>query len=225
MYKVILLDADGTILDFQKTEEVAFKQVLEKYKIEYTPNIFEIYKHINSKLWIDLEKGIIEKNVLKYERFKLFFEAINVVGSGEEAGKHFIEGLKKGNFLLDGAVSLCQKLYAKYKVIILTNGITDVQISRIGKSEISNLYHELVISGEVGFSKPDPRIFEYALQKVGHMDKSSVLMVGDSCSADIIGGINFGIDTCYMNLRDERLPDDVEATYTVTSLKMLEDLL
>lgn len=225
MYKVILLDADGTILDFNKTEHVAFDALMSSYGISNTRELYKQYKSINRQLWKDLEDGKIEKESLKVERFRQFFQSLQVNYSPIEASNRFIEELKKGNYLIEGAESFCKKIYHKYKVVILSNGIEDVLIARMAGSKISDCFHEMVVSEAVGVSKPDPLIFEHAMKVAGCSDKKDILMIGDSLKADIQGGSRFGINTCYVNLRHVSPPKHISPTMTITSLKELEDLL
>lgn len=120
---------------------------------------------------------------------------------------------------------MCKYLYGKYKLGIVTNGMKEVQYSRIGKSPIGKYIDKIIISEEVGISKPNPGIFEYALKELGAEDKEEAIMVGDSLSADIQGGINFGIDTCWVNLKNDAPNDKIKPKYVVTKLEEICNIL
>ena len=120
---------------------------------------------------------------------------------------------------------MCKYLYGKYKLGIVTNGMKEVQYSRIGKSSIGKYIDKIIISEEVGISKPNAGIFEYALKELGTEDKKEAIMVGDSLSADIQGGINFGIDTCWVNLKNDAPNDKIKPKYVVTKLEEICNIL
>lgn len=82
-----------------------------------------------------------------------------------------------------------------------------------------------MISEEVKVSKPNPKIFEHALNNMNHIDKRNVLMVGDSLTSDIQGGINFGIDTCWFNPNKIVNRTDIKPTYEISNLMKLKNIL
>lgn len=226
MYDLILIDADDTLFDYQKAETYCLNQVFKKYNYEGDLHkIINRYKIINSKLWLDLEKGLTTKEVLRIERFKRLLEEFNLPYPVKEVADFYVENLKKCGFLLDDALELCQYLHSNYKLVIVTNGIKEVQLSRLALSPLKDYIHDIVISDDIGIDKPDPKIFEHALKLVNHSDKSTVIMIGDSLSSDIQGGINFGIDTCWFNLHKVHNTASVKAKYQITSLVELYDIL
>ncbi len=228
MYKVILIDIDDTLFDYKKAEDNAIRKVFEDFGYfnnEEDENRFETiklkYNTINKKLWEELEKGKVTKDELKVKRFKELFEEMDLGYEPEAFSIKYLRRLGEGNFLFDGAEEFCKYIKSKYKVAIVTNGIKEVQMSRIGRSGISGYIDEVVISDEVGISKPRPEIFEYALKKLGHEDKKGVIMIGDSQTADIQGGINFGIDTCWINIVGKKEDENIKATYKVDKIEDL----
>jgi 5'-nucleotidase len=126
---------------------------------------------------------------------------------------------------LPGAVSLLDSLKGKAKLGIITNGFTALQQIRLERTGLRDYFDALVISEEVGVPKPDPRIFDYALELAGNPDRARVLMVGDTAESDIRGGMNAGLATCWLNAHGRALPEGIEPTWTVTSLSELEQLL
>lgn len=231
MYKTILLDIDNTLFDYPKAEKHAIKATFEDFGFFSNRSESEFeeikkeYKVINDLLWEKLEKGEITSTELKVERFRMLFEKSNLSYSPEEFSKQYLKRLGEGAFLLDGAEEVCKYLYGKYKLGIVTNGMKEVQYSRIGKSPIGKYIDKIIISEEVGISKPNAGIFEYALKELGTEDKKEAIMVGDSLSADIQGGINFGIDTCWVNLQNEYSDEKIKPKYTVTSLEEIYRIL
>lgn len=220
MYKLILLDADNTIFDYDKAEEFALFESLKHFKIDIDFSVIrKVYQGINSKMWQMLEKGEISKLELRTARFQKLFNEFNLSISASDFSNFYLLKLGEGNFLLDGAEELCKYLSSKYRLVILTNGIKDVQDSRIKSSKINKYIEDVVTSDEVGINKPDKGIFQWTFNKLGFNDKSSTIIIGDSLSSDIQGGINFGIDTCWFNYKKINKPDNIKPTYTVDSLK------
>jgi 2-haloacid dehalogenase len=103
----------------------------------------------------------------------------------------------------------------------VTNGLADVQRPRLARSAIGALFDTVVVSEEVGVAKPDARIFEHALRQLGHDDRSTVLMVGDSLASDIQGGCNAGMQTCWLNPSGAANGTAIEPTFEIASLAEL----
>lgn len=226
MYKLILLDADNTIFDFGRAEEHALRESFKKYGITKDfKEIQEVYHGINSKLWDMLEQNLIAKDKLKTERFRKLFDFYNYDIDPVAFADYYLLKLGEGNFLLDGAVDICKYLASKYKVVILTNGIQAVQDSRIKNSEIYQYISDVVTSDEVGVNKPDKYIYQWTFNKLGYTDKESTLMIGDSLTSDIKGGLNFGIDTCWFNFNKIDNKTDIIPKYKIDSLEELYTLL
>lgn len=225
-YEIIIFDADETLFDFKKSEREAFKNTMLQFNIEYDENHhLKIYKDINTAIWKEFEDGLITQKELKVERFKRLSDKLNAGFDEVEFAKTYMKHLSYGSFLYDDTVDLVENLHKDYKLSIITNGLTDVQENRIRKSTIAKYFKDIVISEEVGTSKPDPKIFELALKNIEHTDKNKVLMVGDSLSSDIQGGINFGIDTCWFNPNKIINKTDLKPTYEITNLIELKDIL
>ena len=151
MYKTILLDIDNTLFDYPKTEKYAIKAAFEDFDFFSNGSESEFeeikkeYKVINDLLWEKLEKGEITSTELKVERFRMLFEKANLSYSPEEFSKQYLKRLGEGAFLLDGAEEVCKYLYGKYKLGIVTNGMKEVQYSRIGKSPIGKYIDKIII--------------------------------------------------------------------------------
>jgi len=224
-YSLILLDADETLFDFRKAEEYAFAKSFAEYGLEPTENAYHAYDEINTALWRRLEKGEIDQKSLRVERFRLLFERLGLDKDATRVSDAYVAWLSKASFLLDGAEELCSYLYEKYELVILSNGITEVQRGRLALSPIRRYISNLIVSEEEGCAKPDTAIFERALAHAGLFDKSKTLMIGDSLSSDIQGGVNFGIDTCWINWSGAPNNTDLRPTYEVRKLADLRAIL
>src|SRR6056297_350939 len=200
MYKLVLIDADNTLFDYNRAEAYALENSLKDYGFDGDfGQIRKEYTKINSQMWRQLEKGLVTKEELSTKRFKRLFEPYNLNISPTDFSQKYLSYLGQSNFLMEDAQEIIQYLYENYRVIIVTNGIKDVQYSRLDNSTIKDYNHGVVVSEDIGVSKPDPAFFEHALNLASHHDKKDVIIIGDSLSSDIKGGINFGIDTCWFN--------------------------
>ena len=236
-YKLVLIDLDDTLFDYPKTEEVAFRNTFEELgffveselgnakKEEIYEKIKDRYKDVNLQLWKDLEKGAVDKDRLKVVRFEKIIEEFDLKYDPYEMSELYLKKLGEGIFPFEATEKLCEYLHSKYKVGIVTNGIKEVQHSRIENSTIVKYIDKIIISDEVGVNKPDKRIFEYAMNYFEIMDKSEVIMIGDSLGADIKGGQNAGIDTCWVNLRNNVNDIGIVPKYEVRKLEELFEIL
>lgn len=225
-YEIILFDADETLFDFKKSERDAFKNTMLEFAIEYDENHhLKIYQDINTAIWKEFEDGLITQRELKVERFKRLSDSLHAGFDEVEFSKSYIKHLADACFLFDESIDLIESLHKDYRLTIVTNGLKDVQNHRIRKSVIGKYFEDIVISEEVEVSKPDPRIFGHALNNTNYTDKSKVLMVGDSLTSDIQGGINFGIDTCWYNPNKVVNQTGIKPTYEISALMELKDLL
>jgi putative hydrolase of the HAD superfamily len=225
-YEIIIFDADDTLFDFNKSERAAFKNTMLEFDIEYDENHhLKVYKEINTVIWKEFEDGLITQKKLKLERFKRLSDRLNANFNEISFAEAYVKHLANASFLYDDSIELIESLYKNYRLSIITNGLKDVQNNRIKKSIIGKYFEDIIISEEVEVAKPDPKIFEYALLNMKHTDKSKVLMVGDSLTSDIQGGINFGIDTCWFNPNKGINTKGITPTYEINNLMMLKNIL
>lgn len=225
-YEIIIFDADDTLFDFRKSERDAFKNTMVEFNIEYDENYhLKIYSDINTAIWKEFEDGFITQNELKVERFKRLSDKLNIDFNEVEFAKSYIKHLSFASFLYNDSMSLIESLHKNYRLSIITNGLTEVQDNRIRKSAIAKYFENIVISEEVQVSKPDSKIFELTLNNMKYTDKSKVLMVGDSLTSDMQGGINFGIDTCWFNPDKITNKTVIKPNYEISNLMNLKDIL
>lgn len=225
-YEIILFDADDTLFDFKKSEKEAFRNTILEFNIQYDENYhLRIYQEVNTAIWKELEAGLITQEKLKVERFKRLSDSLKVSFDENEFAIAYMKHLANGSFLFEESLELVKSLHKNYRLAIISNGLKDVQNKRIRKSIISEYFEEIVISEEVKVSKPDPKIFEYALNNMKHTNKNKVLIVGDSLTSDIQGGINFGIDTCWYNPNGIENKTVITPTYEISNLNELKYIL
>lgn len=224
-YENILLDADGTLLDFLAAEDTAVRETMTLFGIEPTDELVAAYSEINDGFWKMLERGEIKREELLYKRFQVFCERFSFSVDYMKMATDYRLLLKQQGQLLDGAVDFLQKLYGKAKLYIVTNGVATTQSQRLALSGITKYIDGIFISENLGCEKPDIRYFEKVAELLGGLDKSKTVMVGDSLTSDIKGGIAFGVDTCWFNPKGKPAPTDMNITCVAKSFDEIFEFL
>jgi 2-haloacid dehalogenase len=225
-YELILIDADGTIFDYDRAEEYALEKTMMFFNVEFNKDYYlGYYRHINKNIWDEFEKSIISIDDLKTERFKRLFKKIKLYLEPGEFSRKYLDFLGDASFLLEGAEDILIKLYNKYKLLLITNGLSEVQNKRIEGASLKKYFDALIISEEVGAAKPDTEIFEYAFNKVDYSNKDKTIIIGDSLKSDILGGNNFGIDTCWLNMEGKVNESNIKPVYEINSLEEFINIL
>jgi 2-haloacid dehalogenase len=220
-YSTILFDLDDTLLDFGKAEERAVKLLMEKYNIPPTKENRELYIKMNKAKWAALEKHEITRDDLFSKRFTEYFEAVGIVADGIKANDEYITFLSEGHFLIEGALEVCEELSKECQLYIITNGAKKAQYGRLTGSPLMKYIKDVFISEEIGADKPDKEFFSYVLERIPEKDIRKIIIVGDSLYSDIAGGINSGIDTCWLN-RGEHIKNG--ANFEISDISQLKKI-
>lgn len=199
MTDTVLFDLDNTILDFSKAERAALTKTLEQLGISPTEEICARYSVLNQAQWKLLEKGVITRREVKLRRFRLLFEELGADVSAEQAAAVYESLLGIGHYFMEGAEELLETLHGRYRLYLVTNGTASVQRGRLKSADLGKYFEDIFISEEVGFDKPDIRYFESCFSRIPGFSRESSVIVGDSLSSDIQGGINAEIRTVWFN--------------------------
>ncbi|MBQ8341496.1 MAG: YjjG family noncanonical pyrimidine nucleotidase [Clostridia bacterium] len=221
-YQTLLFDADQTLLDFLKSERAALIEALHTVGVSPTEKMIETYSAINLSLWKRLERGEITKAALREERFAEFSRVYGLSVSVPLLADNYMKALTTKSFLLDGALEVCQALSQTCRLYVITNGIASVQHGRFDNSLLAPLFLDTFISDEIGAEKPAKAFFDAVFTKIPNFDSKTTLVIGDSLTSDMAGGIAAGLDTCWFNPEGKPIPADMPITYTV---QRLEDVI
>ncbi len=224
-YKILLLDADGTLFDFDACEREALNLTFQKYGYPLDGEIRKQYETINKDLWKRYELGELDRNTVIYTRFGTLFQNIGIDDDGIAFEDDYQEILGMQHFLLEDAAEVLGYLHGKYALYIVTNGVTATQYRRLRESGVDRYMKKIFVSEETGYQKPRKEYFDYCFARIDGLDLSKTLIIGDSLSSDILGGNNAGIDTCWYNPDALVNQTGALADYEIRSLKELYRLL
>ncbi len=224
-YKYLLFDADNTLFDFAACERAALFATFKNAGIILDDEKIACYSRINDSFWKALERGEVTKEALRYKRFESFCAEYGFKLDAREIASEYLRLLGLQIEMMDGAVETLEYYSPKYELYLITNGIKSVQTSRLAKSGLYKYFLNVFISEELGAEKPSKAYFDAVAAAIHDFNKDEALIIGDSLTSDIRGGINYGIDTCWMNINGAEVPEDMDITYTVKSLFELKNII
>ncbi len=216
-YACLLVDLDGTLLDFELAEKEAIVETLQAFSLPFDDETVATYSQINQSLWQDLEQRKIKKDQLMKHRFSLLLEKLGAKADPIKMNNDYTTRLSSSAVVYPGAKEILEELSEFCTLAAASNGTYKVQMERLKKSGLLPYFDEIFISEKVGATKPSPKFFDAALQKLGLKNRNRVLMVGDSLSADIKGGQNAKIDTCWLNFKNLENTTNIKPTFEVDS--------
>lgn len=220
-YDWILFDADETLFHFDAFSGLAL--LFAQFDIEFTKQDFHEYETVNKPLWVQYQNGSISAEQLQHQRFKLWANRLQV--SAGDLNSRYMTIMADVCVPLEGADILLNSLKGKVRLGIITNGFIELQQARLHKTGLKEYFELLIISEQVGVAKPHRGIFDHSIKLMGNPERHQVLMVGDNPDSDILGGINAGLDTCWLNVHNKPAPEGITPHYQVSSLRELRNLL
>jgi putative hydrolase of the HAD superfamily len=228
-YKHLFFDLDRTLYDFDVNNKETLRQIFANHKISNRSQIvdfeqfFEVYGKINKSLWLQYKKGHISKQLLNKTRFEKTLDSFGINDLDPEVmASEYIAISPQMTNLIPGAIEILDYLFPSYSLHLITNGFSEIQQFKIENSGLEKYFEEVITSEEAGAQKPDEQIFQLAFQKTGAEPHNS-LIIGDDPDADILGGINVGMDQVWLKVPGE--VSDYTPTYQINNLLELKEIL
>lgn len=221
--KHVFFDLDHTLWDFDKNSALTFQKIFDLHQVDIeTGNFLKVYEPINLKYWKLYREEQIDKASLRYGRLKDAFDALNHHVEDElihQLSIDYIEYLATFNHLFEGTIDLLNYLHPKYELHIITNGFEEVQHKKMTLSNITHYFKTITNSEMAGVKKPNPLIFNHALQ-VAKAKPHESMMIGDSYEADILGALNVGYDAIFFNYNNETIDSNIKQVKDLLEIKM-----
>ncbi|MDY3226025.1 MAG: YjjG family noncanonical pyrimidine nucleotidase [Candidatus Faecousia sp.] len=224
MIEFLLLDLDDTILDFHKAERIALSKTIRAFGAEPTEALLSRYHAINKWHWEQLELGKLTRDQVLVNRFGALFQELGMTVDAAACAKSYESNLSIGHYFLPGAAEAVKRLHEQYRLFLVSNGTATVQHSRLTSAGLYPYFEQVFISQEIGFNKPDKAYFDRCFARIPGFDPERALMVGDSLTSDIKGGINAGVRTVWVN-PEHKPSGDIRPDYQIEDLAQLETLL
>ncbi|MZL69053.1 MULTISPECIES: YjjG family noncanonical pyrimidine nucleotidase [Eubacteriales] len=224
-YRFVLLDADNTLLDFDRAEEIALQTAFARWEVPLTEAVRARYQVINSRLWEQFERGEVSKEKLQSQRFDELFAELGLPHSGADFNRTYMDALGEQGCSIPGAADVCRRLAQLCPLYLVTNGVSRTQHRRLQGSDITPYIADVFVSEDTGYQKPQKEYFDYVAAHIPGFDRAAALLVGDSLTSDMMGGQNAGIDTCWYNPGGKPNALGVPITYEIARLEELPALV
>ena len=227
MIKTILWDVDGTLLDFHAAQKAAIRSLFKDFSLcELSDEMIERYSHINDIFWERLERNEISKQEVLVGRFEQFFEEIGV---DKKIAAEFNDRyqLRLGDTIVyrDDSYEIVKSLKNKVKQYVVSNGTIVSQTKKLKMSGFDQLMDGIFLSEAIGIEKPNMGFFDAVFNELENKDPKEIMIVGDSLTSDIQGGINAGLVTCWYNPNRKEKPDKYQIDYIIDDLHEVYELL
>ena len=221
----VLLDLDNTILDFDKAEKTALGRAFTALGVAYDEALLKRYNAINIQHWEMLEDGLLTRNQVLVKRFEALYREYGIAADADRSQALYEHLLSEGHWFLPGAEELLETLAGEYRLFLCSNGSAQVQEGRIASAGIAPYFERIFVSEHMGANKPEKRYFDLCFAEIPGFDRERTIMLGDSLTSDIRGGINAGVKTCWFNPRGKENPGPVVPDYEIRTLGEFPALL
>ena len=223
MKKIILFDIDNTLMDFHECSRLAIIQSFEQCNLTLDQHIFNVFGEINDFLWHQYDLGKLTREQLFKTRWQMIFDKVGINFCGSDFEQIFLKNLGQQSIKINGADEILTYLKPKYTICAASNAPYDLQMSRLNLSGLIKYFDHIFISEKIGYQKPTKGFFDFCFDKLGNPSKEDVIMIGDSPVADIEGGMQYGITTCWFD--KNRTKRQINANFCITNLLQLKDIL
>ena len=223
--KKLLFDDDDTILDFRTAERSAITAAFRAFSLPVNETVLRRYSEINLSCWEALERGTMTRGEVLVRRFERLFAELGVDAPAASVQDHYEALLESGHYFVPGAPELLEELFPRYDLYLVSNGNSVTQACRLKSAGIGPYFKGVFISEQIGANKPSKAFFDACFAAIDGFCRDDALIVGDSLTSDILGGINAGVRTCWFNPLALPLRADIRPDYEIRSLSELPSLL
>ncbi len=218
----VFFDLDHTLWDFETNSAKTFDFIFKENAISIDMASFlKIYVPINHRYWKLYREEKVSKSALRYQRLRKSFDALHYTISDDlihHLSKVYIDNLPNYNQLFEGTIEVLDYLEHKYEMHIITNGFDEIQDLKLIRSGIKKYFDKVITSESVGVKKPNPKIFDYALQSANALPEHSI-MIGDNLEADVQGALNMNMKAIFCNFEKQAIPKDITGIHSLYELK------
>ena len=227
MVKAILWDVDGTLLDFAAAEKAAIQRLFQEFGLgECTDDMVARYSVINDGYWKRLERGEIAKKEVLIGRFREFFTELGLDPDLSEAfNARYQHALGDTVVYRDDSLTIVKSLRGRVKQYVVSNGTVVAQTKKLQRSHLGEWMDGVFLSEELGAEKPGPAFFDKVFAALPDLKKEEMLIVGDSLTSDMKGGIAAGIPTCWYNPKGHPRPADMAMDYEIQDLHQVFEVI
>ena len=227
MIRFLLWDVDGTLLDFKAAERAAVIRLFEEFSLgPCTEELVRRYSRINETFWQRLERNEISKRRVLTGRFEQFFREIGVpVSLAEEFNRRYQHRLGDTVVYRDDSIGIVRNLRGTVKQYVVSNGTVVAQSRKLALSGLGGLMDGVFLSEELGFEKPNKGFFDAVFSRIRPESPAEVMIVGDSLTSDIRGGMNAGIVTCWYNPERRETPEGYRVDHVIADLHKVPSLI
>lgn len=220
MIRILLWDIDGTLLDFKAAERAAIKSLFDEFSLgTCSDDMVQRYSEINDGFWRRLERHEITRQQVLIGRFEQFFGEIGVSPAlASEFNQKY--QLRLGDTIVyrDDSLFIIKALQGKVKQYAVSNGTVVAQNKKLRLSGLGALMDCIFLSEKIGVEKPSPLFFDAVFEAIRPSELSEVMIVGDSLTSDMQGGVNAGILTCWYNPEHKSAPAGLRIDHTISNL-------
>jgi YjjG family noncanonical pyrimidine nucleotidase len=204
-YRCIFFDLDHTLWDYETNSKETLTELYTDHDLRHkgvadAESFYQQFRNVNLKLWDLYDKGLIDNQVIRRERFKQILEYFNAYEESlsDVLSSEYLRVCPAKNTMMPYAVEVLEYLSAHYTLTVVTNGFEEIQHTKLRSSNLNRFFNHIVTSQKAGHKKPSRQIFEYAMTANGVTGRD-VVMIGDNLITDMGGAQNASIATIYFN--------------------------
>lgn len=221
--KVLFLDIDNTLLDFHAAAEESMAHCFQLFGLQYCPEMFPVFQTENDKIWRRIEKGELTIADLRNVRWQAILGKLGLEADGAAMEDEFKKGLHTSAVPVEGAEEILPYLHGKYRLCAASNGPYEQQIHRLQKAHLLSYFEHCFVSEKMGAEKPSRQFFQRCFDVLPGIHPEETMIIGDSLSADIAGGLEMGMKTCWYD--KEKTGKTVSADFVIQDLNELRTIL